>query len=251
MPRHKPETDKQIALRQGGTLNPCPQDVHHPLFQGSDLFDPDDMVQVKYEMLRQVHVDNQPVSQAAREFGFSRPSFYQANSSFAEAGLAGLAPLKRGPEGRPQTYAGSNGVPRGKAKAEPSLSFAQLAELAKQEFDVQVHPRSIERQLLREKTPLKSVSASLRRIAQPRSIRCRLRRTAAPGVDQAPRPGPSGIDTARCLRVDERLCRLQCIAAGQTRTQPKPNQSIPQGLHTEIVLILAGMLLHGYLEARA
>ena len=67
------------------------------LFQGSDFFDPDDMVQVKYEMLRQVHVDNQPVSQAAREFGFSRPSFYQANSSFAKAGLAGLAPLKRGP----------------------------------------------------------------------------------------------------------------------------------------------------------
>jgi hypothetical protein len=27
-------------------------------------------------------------------------------------------------------------------KAEPSLSFAQLAELAKKEFDVQVHPRS-------------------------------------------------------------------------------------------------------------
>jgi hypothetical protein len=36
-------------------------------------------------------------------------------------------------------------------KADPSLSFAQLAELAKKEFDVQVHPRSIERQLLREK----------------------------------------------------------------------------------------------------
>ena len=85
MPRRKPETDKQIVLRQGGTLNPRPQDVHHPMFQDSDFFDPDDMVQVKYEMLRQVHVDSQPVSQAAREFGFSRPSFYQANSSFAKA----------------------------------------------------------------------------------------------------------------------------------------------------------------------
>jgi transposase len=151
MPRRKPETDKQIALRQGGTLNPRPQDVHHPMFQDSDFFDPDDMVQVKYEMLRQVHVDSQPVSQAAREFGFSRPSFYQANSSFAKAGLAGLAPLKRGPKGGHKLTPEVMEFIAANQKAEPSLSFAQLAELAKKEFDVQVHPRSIERQLLREK----------------------------------------------------------------------------------------------------
>lgn len=151
MPRHKPETDKQIALQQAGTLNPRPQDVHHPLFQGSDFFDPDDMVQVKYEMLRQVHVDNQPVSQAARQFGFSRPSFYQANFSFAEAGLEGLAPLKRGPKSGHKLTPAVMAFLVAKQKAEPALSFAQLAELAKQEFLVQVHPRSIERQLLREK----------------------------------------------------------------------------------------------------
>jgi len=90
MPRRKTETDKQAALRQHGTLNPRPQDVRHPLFQGSDFFDPDDIVQVKYEMLRQVNVDNRPISQAAHEFGLSRPSFYQANSTFEHAGLAGF-----------------------------------------------------------------------------------------------------------------------------------------------------------------
>ena len=151
MLRHKPKTDKQIVLQQAGTLNPRPQDVHHPLFQGSDFFDPDDMIQVKYEMLRQVQVDSQPVSQAAREFGFSRPSFYQASSSFAEAGLAGLAPQKRGPKGGHKLTPEVMTALVAKQKAEPSLSFAQLAELAKQEFHVQVHPRSIERQLRREK----------------------------------------------------------------------------------------------------
>lgn len=35
--------------------------------------------------------------------------------------------------------------------AEPSLSFAQLAEAVKRKFNLRVHPRSIERQLLREK----------------------------------------------------------------------------------------------------
>jgi hypothetical protein len=36
-------------------------------------------------------------------------------------------------------------------KAESSLNFAELGALAQKKFGVQVHPRSIERQLLREK----------------------------------------------------------------------------------------------------
>ena len=68
MPRAQKDTDKQKALRQHGTLNPRPQDVRHHLFRGSEFFDPEDMIQVKYEMLRQVHVDKQPVSQAAHDF---------------------------------------------------------------------------------------------------------------------------------------------------------------------------------------
>src|SRR5262247_504637 len=54
MPRTHKDTDKQKALRHQGTLNPRPQDVRHPLFRDSDFFDPDDMIQVKYEMLRHV-----------------------------------------------------------------------------------------------------------------------------------------------------------------------------------------------------
>jgi transposase len=151
MPRHKTETDKQVALRQHGTLNTRPQDVRHPLFQGSEFFDPDDMLQVKYEMLRQVNVDNRSVSQAAHEFGFSRPSFYQANSTFEQAGLAGLVPLKRGPRSGHKLTPEVIAFLVAQRNSEPSLTFVQLAALVKAEFGIQVHPRSIERQLLREK----------------------------------------------------------------------------------------------------
>lgn len=151
MPRAKTNPDKQSALRQHGTLNPRPHDVRHPLFQNSDFFDPDDMVQVKYEMIRQVHVDNRPVSQAAHDFGFSRPSFYQAKSTFEQAGLSGLVPLKRGPRSGHKLTAEVMEFLAAKRTAEPSLNFAQLADLVKKDFHVQVHPRSIERQLLREK----------------------------------------------------------------------------------------------------
>jgi hypothetical protein len=64
---------KRTFLRQQGVLNPRPEDVRHESFQDSEFFDLEDLLQVKYEMLRQVEVDKQPVSQAAKTFGFSRP----------------------------------------------------------------------------------------------------------------------------------------------------------------------------------
>jgi transposase len=205
MPRRKTETDKQAALRQHGTLNPRPQDVRHALFQGSDFFDPDDMVQVKYEMLRQVNVDNRPVSQAAHEFGFSRPSFYQANSTFEQAGLAGLIPLKRGPRSGHKLTPEVMTFLVAKRNSEPSLSLVQLAALVKEAFDVQVHPRSIERQLLRKKNAAEIGNGFPRTITRQHGIGCGLRRTAAPGVDQAKRPRCGSIDAARSMGVDECL----------------------------------------------
>jgi Helix-turn-helix domain len=151
MPRAKSNPDKQNALRQHGTLNPRPHDVSHPLFQDSDFFDPHDLIQVKYEMLRQVHVEKRPVSPTAREFGFSRPSFYQAEFTFEQNGLTGLLPLKRGPRSGHKLTPEVMRFVTDQRSADPSLSFARLSELVRQNFNLLVHPRSIERQILREK----------------------------------------------------------------------------------------------------
>jgi hypothetical protein len=149
--RAKGNPQKQQLLSQFGMLNPHPQGVTQPLFQDSDFFDPRDLVQVKYEMLRQVRIDRKPISQTAREFGFSRPSFYQAQFTFAQGGLSGLLPHKRGPKsGHKLTTRIMRFVAEQRA-AQPALSVTRLAELVKQHFGLQVHPRSIERQLLREK----------------------------------------------------------------------------------------------------
>jgi hypothetical protein len=61
MPSAKQNLAKTQALRQQGVLNPRPDAVTDPLFQSGDFFDPQDMVQVKYEMLRHVEVDKASV----------------------------------------------------------------------------------------------------------------------------------------------------------------------------------------------
>ena len=57
MLKKKPADPKRESLHRHGSLNRRPQDVTDELFIGSDFFDPRDLVQVKYEMLRRVQED--------------------------------------------------------------------------------------------------------------------------------------------------------------------------------------------------
>jgi hypothetical protein len=70
----KPEDDKTESLKKYGALNPHPQKVVEKTFSDSALefFDPRDLVQVKYEMLRAVEKEGRSVKHASEAFGFSR-----------------------------------------------------------------------------------------------------------------------------------------------------------------------------------
>jgi len=144
---------KIAALLADGTLNRFPEKVGDPKFQDSDFFDARDVVQVKYEMLRRVSVENVSVTDATIEYGVSRPTFYQAKASFAEAGVAGLVPRKRGPHGPHKLQAEILAfLEKQHAPGEP-IRARELARLIRNEFSVEVHPRTIERALGGKKTP--------------------------------------------------------------------------------------------------
>ena len=153
MPADRRKEEKRRALRQQATLNPRPEGVTHPLFQDSEFFDPHDLLQVKYEMLRLVSVEQRPVSEAAKAYGFSRPSFYQTQAAFEQRGLAGLIPQKPGPRSGHKLTPTVMAFLTEARVVEPSLRPVRLANLVQQKFGVQVHPRSIERQFLRQKKP--------------------------------------------------------------------------------------------------
>src|SRR5947209_19985519 len=91
-------TRRQKALSDHGVAHPHPDAVTDPLFRDSAFFDPNDLVQVKYEMLRSVQKEGRAVVDAAQAFGFSRPVFYVTQALFQREGLPGLLPRKRGPK---------------------------------------------------------------------------------------------------------------------------------------------------------
>ncbi len=149
MPDRKPSDPKLAALRERRTLNPRPERVTDELFARSDFFDPRDLLQVKYEMIRRAQVDEAPVAEAAEAFGFSRPSFYKARDAFADGGLAGLLPRRRGPREAHKLSPDVMAFIEEQRGADLSLTAAALVPLVKERFGVEVHPRSIERALRR------------------------------------------------------------------------------------------------------
>jgi transposase len=146
----KPPDPKTQALRQHGCLNPEPERVTDPLFATSDFFDPRDLVQVKYEMVRRVRVDEQPITQTAAAFGFSRPSFYQAQAVLDQGGLAALVPKKPGPRHAHKLDEQVMEFLRQLQSEDPSLRPLQLARRVRKRFGRKVHPRSVERALARQ-----------------------------------------------------------------------------------------------------
>lgn len=140
---------KAQALRLRGALNARPQDVTHELFATSDFFDPHDMVQVKYEMLRRVRVDGWSITKASAAFGLSRVSFYEAQQAFARDGMAGLLPKPRGPKGAHKLTEPIMAFIRQQRRRDRTLRTPALAAMVQDRFDLSVHPRSIERALSR------------------------------------------------------------------------------------------------------
>ena len=151
--RSRTKPPKLEALRQEGTLNSTPDAVHDPKFKENEFFDPHDIVQVKYEMLRRVSVENASVSAATEEYGVSRPTFYQTKASFEKGGVAGLVPQKRGPRGPHKLRGQALAFVQQQLVAGEPVRARELAKLVRQKFNINIHPRTIERAVAGKKTP--------------------------------------------------------------------------------------------------
>ena len=140
---------KTERLRQSGTLNPRPHGITDPLFQDSPFFDPHDLLQVRYEMVRCIARDIS-LKQAAVRFGLSVPTCVRANRAFREAGLQGLIPQRRGPRGAhkitPEIIAF---VHRYMAEHGP-LGSRRLVPLIEARFGVRIHPRGLDKALAKK-----------------------------------------------------------------------------------------------------
>jgi transposase len=144
-PKHDSKRSKTDALIEEGTFNPAPNKVRNPKFRTGEFFDPRDVVQVKYELLRRVSIDKVSVTEASGEYGVSRPTYYQAKADFNMAGIAGLVPAKPGPRGPSKIDDDVLAFLRARVVMGEPLRARKLAKLVSDKLDIELHPRTIER----------------------------------------------------------------------------------------------------------
>jgi transposase len=216
MTRLKKPDQKTLELKRTGTLNPRPDAVSDTLFKENPFFDPKDLLQVRYEMLRRHSVEGASIVEVASRFGVSRPTVYQAEAAFQQAGLGGLLPKHRGPKEGHKLSAEVIEYVRTLRAGEPALTTVACVQAVQEKFGIAVHRRSLERALAGKKNrgiPRKSIhpgghSRSLRRTPPPCSPIERCGRTPGrPPRSRAPRLSSLGTDQART-----RACSSTAIA---------------------------------------
>lgn len=151
--KRRSDTPKVKALLEEGTLNPTPEKVRDRKFLENEFFDPRDVVQVKYEMLRRVSIEKASVTNATEDYGVSRPTYYQNKASFDQGGIAGLVPRKRGPRGPHKLQGEALAFVEEQLIAGGPVRARELAELIRHKFNFNIHPRTIERAVAGKKTP--------------------------------------------------------------------------------------------------
>ena len=145
------KNSKAKLLKKKGCLNPKHQQVKDEIFGKYDFFDPRDLIQVKYEMIRKVRKEEWTVERASKNFGFSRPSFYDAQRAFESGGIPGLIPKKRGPR---NPHKLTDAVIKYLAECieqDHKLKPTKILSLLEERFHLVVDVRSIQRVLAKVK----------------------------------------------------------------------------------------------------
>ncbi|MHC4933360.1 MAG: helix-turn-helix domain-containing protein [Planctomycetota bacterium] len=138
-------------------VTPRHEAITHSLFAGIPVFfDPRDLLQVRYELLRCHRVDGETVVRVCREFGVSRQTFYNLLEKFEAEGLPGLLPRRPGPKGPTKVTDEVIDLARHELSGQPNISGAALAARVRAELGLEVHKRTIER-LLRDLRSKKNV----------------------------------------------------------------------------------------------
>lgn len=140
---------KLKLLENSGTLNLKPNLVKDELFLQNKFFDPFDLLQIKYEILRHVKIDGWSITKATTTFGLSRQAFYKLENDF-KLGLYGLFPKKRGPQ-KPSKLAAEVIKFIKQKRQDDKMSWIEVQLAIKKQFNLLLHIRTMQKSISQSK----------------------------------------------------------------------------------------------------
>lgn len=137
--------NKAEVLKSNGTYNRRHGSVKKREFLDGGFYDPMDIVQVKYEMLREAQGSGRPIGEVSGGFGFSRTAYYNIRESFDKSGMSALIPERTGPKHPHKLTEPLREFADEYATANPGASASEIAAAIQREKGVAISKRTIER----------------------------------------------------------------------------------------------------------
>jgi transposase len=142
-PRRAPQRRRPADLAADRRpLDQRAPEVRDERFHPGAFFDPADVIQRKYEMLRRHRVDGLSVTEAAALFGVSRQTFYKVAHDFDVHGLVGLSPAKpkakTGPRGGWKCTGEVLAYAARRRRQRPALGLAALTREVEERFRIRL-----------------------------------------------------------------------------------------------------------------
>jgi len=178
------QDSKSGALREHGALHARPGQVHDPLFQHSEFFDPRDLVLVKVRDASPCASGGAVGHGRGQVFWLLAGGVLPGDGAFQKEGLPACCPAAAVPS-RPASSPRRSWkfVDRQRA-ADGSLRAPELARMIQEHVGVSAHPRSIERALARRSKKGATLRAVVATDAPGDSWTARCRRSPPHGIGQ-------------------------------------------------------------------
>lgn len=143
--------NKIFRLKENNSFNKNSRKITNPLFLNNPYFDPYDIVQVKYEMLRAVKNNELSVSDTSRQFGFSRTAYYKIEKRFNEEGIDGLCFKKTGPKSPVKITKELLDFVAELKVQKPDITNDEIVEEIQLQKGIRIHKRSLQREKAKKK----------------------------------------------------------------------------------------------------
>jgi transposase len=136
---------KKDILLENGTFNKNHAKVKEQRFAEDDFYDPQDLAQVKYEMLRTVRESEMSIEEVSSMFGFSRSGFYKIRNSFERSGVSSFVSGKTGPQNARKLTKEYQQFIDEYLVENPNASSVDIADVLRAEKELELSKRTIER----------------------------------------------------------------------------------------------------------
>ncbi len=136
--------DKESRLRKSNTFNPKRDKIKDSIFK-DEIMDPQDLLQVRYEMVRAIEYDNKPIGEVSSAYGVSVTTARRYIDDLKKGGLKALVPGPKGPAGPSKLKKEASDFIDNYHKNNPKAGGAKIHAALEAKLRLGISKRTVER----------------------------------------------------------------------------------------------------------